>query len=372
MEEAINAGESAVWRRRAGQLQGRALSGHGPRSLAGSDAADMDRLGWAHIADNNWTAGRRLDPGGSADWLSERYRDSRPIIDKAAVAAGRDPAEIVAVFNFGSRITVGGGTGDPRQRWALGGGLGRTVGRRADHGGPGAWGRRVVYREGGTRPSEHALRALGRGDRSGGARADRPDLNSRRHTRGSGWLGPGGSGHGADHVEGEVNAPVDRIFGFVDDHRNTTRYMKGLTQWSPPPTSSTGKGAEFEVVMKAGPASLARSCASPDGARTAPSPGVRSRRVSRRVAGGHSALRGDPDDGHPGHGVRVWRRHRGADAGQGGRAGRAPRPGAVGRCPQRTDRETPSRAGEERAVETSRGQTGEAETPGSAIGRGGE
>ncbi|MFC7109482.1 LLM class flavin-dependent oxidoreductase [Nonomuraea rubra] len=30
-------------------------------------------------------------PGHAADWLSERYRSSRPIIDEAAVAAGRDP-----------------------------------------------------------------------------------------------------------------------------------------------------------------------------------------------------------------------------------------------------------------------------------------
>jgi uncharacterized membrane protein len=57
-------------------------------------------------------------------------------------------------------------------------------------------------------------------------------------------------------IKGEVNAPVDRIFGFVDDHRNTTRYMKGLTRWSPTSDVVHGKGAEFEVVMKAGPASL--------------------------------------------------------------------------------------------------------------------
>ncbi|MGA8015550.1 MAG: SRPBCC family protein [Candidatus Dormiibacterota bacterium] len=57
-------------------------------------------------------------------------------------------------------------------------------------------------------------------------------------------------------IKGEVKAPVDRIFGFVDDHRNTTRYMKGLTRWSPTTDVVHGKGAEFEVVMKAGPASL--------------------------------------------------------------------------------------------------------------------
>ncbi|GAB3937412.1 LLM class flavin-dependent oxidoreductase [Micromonospora vulcania] len=44
-------------------------------------------------------------PGHAADWLSERYRTSRPIIDEAAAAAGRDPREIRTVFNFPGRIT---------------------------------------------------------------------------------------------------------------------------------------------------------------------------------------------------------------------------------------------------------------------------
>ncbi|WP_433190689.1 LLM class flavin-dependent oxidoreductase [Actinoallomurus sp. CA-150999] len=44
-------------------------------------------------------------PGHAADWLSERYRTSRPIIDEAAAAIGRDPHEIRTVFNFPGRIT---------------------------------------------------------------------------------------------------------------------------------------------------------------------------------------------------------------------------------------------------------------------------
>jgi hypothetical protein len=43
-----------------------------------------------------------IPPGGS-DWLSELYRESRPRVDAAASAAGRDPAEIVSVYNFGGR-----------------------------------------------------------------------------------------------------------------------------------------------------------------------------------------------------------------------------------------------------------------------------
>ncbi|WP_137992526.1 LLM class flavin-dependent oxidoreductase [Streptomyces vilmorinianum] len=44
-------------------------------------------------------------PGHAADWLSERYRTSRPVVDEAAAAAGRDPREIRTVFNFPGRIT---------------------------------------------------------------------------------------------------------------------------------------------------------------------------------------------------------------------------------------------------------------------------
>jgi len=45
-----------------------------------------------------------IPPGGS-NWLSQLYRESRPRVDAAGVAAGRDPAEIVNVYNFGGRIT---------------------------------------------------------------------------------------------------------------------------------------------------------------------------------------------------------------------------------------------------------------------------
>jgi alkanesulfonate monooxygenase SsuD/methylene tetrahydromethanopterin reductase-like flavin-dependent oxidoreductase (luciferase family) len=44
-------------------------------------------------------------PGRAADWLSERYRTSRPVVDEAAAAAGRDPGEVRTVFNFPGRIT---------------------------------------------------------------------------------------------------------------------------------------------------------------------------------------------------------------------------------------------------------------------------
>ncbi|MDI2130441.1 LLM class flavin-dependent oxidoreductase [Yinghuangia seranimata] len=44
-------------------------------------------------------------PGHAADWLSPRYRESRPIIDEAAHAAGRDPRDIATIYNIPGVIT---------------------------------------------------------------------------------------------------------------------------------------------------------------------------------------------------------------------------------------------------------------------------
>ncbi|NDU74992.1 LLM class flavin-dependent oxidoreductase [Actinomadura sp. DSM 109109] len=49
-------------------------------------------------------------PGHAADWLSERYRTSRPLIDEAAARVGRDPGEIRTIFNLPGRVTA-----EPRQ-----------------------------------------------------------------------------------------------------------------------------------------------------------------------------------------------------------------------------------------------------------------
>jgi alkanesulfonate monooxygenase SsuD/methylene tetrahydromethanopterin reductase-like flavin-dependent oxidoreductase (luciferase family) len=45
-------------------------------------------------------------PGHASDWLSRRYRESRPVIDDAAAAVGRDPAQIRTVFNLPGQITA--------------------------------------------------------------------------------------------------------------------------------------------------------------------------------------------------------------------------------------------------------------------------
>jgi alkanesulfonate monooxygenase SsuD/methylene tetrahydromethanopterin reductase-like flavin-dependent oxidoreductase (luciferase family) len=60
----------------------------GPRSLAAT----------GRVADG-WI------PGHAADWRSERYRTSRPVIDEAAAAVDRDPRTIRTVFNVPGLIT---------------------------------------------------------------------------------------------------------------------------------------------------------------------------------------------------------------------------------------------------------------------------
>ncbi|MEV4580938.1 LLM class flavin-dependent oxidoreductase [Nonomuraea jabiensis] len=67
-------------------------------------------------------------PGHAADWLSQRYRTSRPIIDEAAAAAGRDPREIRTIYNFPGRITDRPlpATRDGDGRW-IGGSVGQWI-----------------------------------------------------------------------------------------------------------------------------------------------------------------------------------------------------------------------------------------------------
>ena len=61
-------------------------------------------VGPKSLAVTGRTADGWVVPGGS-DWRSKLYSESRPRIDDAAAAAGRDPAEIADIFNFGGRIT---------------------------------------------------------------------------------------------------------------------------------------------------------------------------------------------------------------------------------------------------------------------------
>ena len=53
-----------------------------------------------------------------------------------------------------------------------------------------------------------------------------------------------------------IDAPVDSVFAYVDDYRNTTKYMKDLVRWKPTTDVVHGKGAKFDSAMKAGPSTL--------------------------------------------------------------------------------------------------------------------
>jgi alkanesulfonate monooxygenase SsuD/methylene tetrahydromethanopterin reductase-like flavin-dependent oxidoreductase (luciferase family) len=81
-------------------------------------------------------------PGHAADWLSERYRASRLVIDEAAAAAGRDPREVRTIFNFPGQITDRplAATRDSDGRW-VGGSPGQwaeeLTGAVTEHGGSG-------------------------------------------------------------------------------------------------------------------------------------------------------------------------------------------------------------------------------------------
>ncbi|MGV9773142.1 LLM class flavin-dependent oxidoreductase [Streptosporangium sp. NPDC003464] len=97
----------------------KALSGGGPPVTYQGRHYRVDQIEPAPVAvPPVWTGsvgrkslaatGRVADgwiPGHAADWLSERYRTSRPVIDGAAAAVGRDPREIRTVFNLPGRIT---------------------------------------------------------------------------------------------------------------------------------------------------------------------------------------------------------------------------------------------------------------------------
>jgi alkanesulfonate monooxygenase SsuD/methylene tetrahydromethanopterin reductase-like flavin-dependent oxidoreductase (luciferase family) len=67
-------------------------------------------------------------PGHAADWLSQRYRQSRLIIDEAAASVGRDPGRIRTIYNFPGCITDRplAATRDGDGRW-IGGSVGQWV-----------------------------------------------------------------------------------------------------------------------------------------------------------------------------------------------------------------------------------------------------
>ncbi len=97
-------------------------------------------------------------PGHAADWLSPRFRESRPIIDEAAAAAGRTPEDVVTVYNLPGSITSAPAahTRDADGRW-LGGSVRQWVdeltGAVLDHGAAGF----VLFAPGGSEQDETGL-----------------------------------------------------------------------------------------------------------------------------------------------------------------------------------------------------------------------
>ncbi|GAA4959131.1 LLM class flavin-dependent oxidoreductase [Actinoplanes utahensis] len=110
--EAVDAFEEAI-------LLVRKLSGGGPAVTHHGRHYRVERIDPAPVpAPPVWTGsvgrrslaatGRVADgwiPGHAADWRSERYRTSRPVIDEAATAVGRHPGQIRTIFNLPGRIT---------------------------------------------------------------------------------------------------------------------------------------------------------------------------------------------------------------------------------------------------------------------------
>jgi alkanesulfonate monooxygenase SsuD/methylene tetrahydromethanopterin reductase-like flavin-dependent oxidoreductase (luciferase family) len=120
----------------------RSLTGGGAPVTFDGEFYRLDRVAPAPVAAPPiWTGsvgakslavtGRHADgwiPGHAADWLSTRYRESRPVIDEAAQAVGRDPRDIATIYNFPGRISLTplATTRDEDGRW-LGGSASQWV-----------------------------------------------------------------------------------------------------------------------------------------------------------------------------------------------------------------------------------------------------
>jgi uncharacterized membrane protein len=48
----------------------------------------------------------------------------------------------------------------------------------------------------------------------------------------------------------EIDRPVGDVFSFVDDYRNSTRYIVGMTEYKPLTKQLNGKGSQFSFVKK--------------------------------------------------------------------------------------------------------------------------
>ena len=58
---------------------------------------------------------------------------------------------------------------------------------------------------------------------------------------------------GKASAETLVHAPVEQVFGYVDDYTNTTKFMHGLKRWESVSEETHDVGARFAGSMEAGP-----------------------------------------------------------------------------------------------------------------------
>ena len=47
-----------------------------------------------------------------------------------------------------------------------------------------------------------------------------------------------------------IDRPVAQVFAFVDDYRNTTKYLVGMTEYKPTTDKVSGAGSRFKLVKK--------------------------------------------------------------------------------------------------------------------------
>ena len=84
-------------------------------------------LGPKALAVTGWHADGWI-PGHLVDWRSARVAESRPIVDEAAVSAGRSPADVHTIYNVSGRLTRDPlrENRDDEGRW-IGGGVAQWV-----------------------------------------------------------------------------------------------------------------------------------------------------------------------------------------------------------------------------------------------------
>jgi uncharacterized membrane protein len=48
----------------------------------------------------------------------------------------------------------------------------------------------------------------------------------------------------------EIDSPIGDVFAYVDDYKNVTKYIVGMTEYKPLTKQTSGKGSQFRFVKK--------------------------------------------------------------------------------------------------------------------------